>query len=1471
MRKHLFLLLLLCFSTQIWAQKFKKFSSDREVYVTQLRELLKKADVDKEKEFEPLFLEFTGTWTSAGISDEEAAEIVKISNNFLKKRITRYKDWKKFLKIITHMENNEEEKYLLLWLGSLEKYSKKNPARRTTDYLETTYLTFYDYILFNDGKVQWKIGSGDYTFIFDDGPKFQFDGIDLWGYYKNDSTRIEGTIGVYDPITRTFKGNGGYIYFVRAGLSEDSAFAELRDYEINVTKTSFKADSVTLTTLVFLKEPLLGSFEEKLTSSGGRGNGIATFPRFQSYREDIAIKDIVPGADFEGGFSVIGSNFYGGGSDSSKATIKFNYEGKEIISSESDRFLLRLDKIVSENVSVKIALKEDSIYHPKITLRYLPESKQISIIRSDEGLGRTPFSDSYHNMDMSFGTINWTLGDPKMTIGNINLGTEASAVFESQNYFRGKRFDQLRGLDNQNVLYKVKAMAEAYDRTTFTDAEVGRFLRMDKKNAHIFMMKLSVYGLVRYDLDNRTGTFKDKVFEYIDNYEEKRDYDVIQFVSSISGSNATLSLLDYSMEIEGINTIALSDSQKVRLFPKNKKITVYENLNFDFDGKIVAGRFSYWGNVFKFNYDQFRINMNNIDSMRFKVESFEQNNLGRRELVDVQTVLQGLTGELLIDDPNNKSGQKQYTEYPIFRSAKDSYIYYDKKSIFDGVYDRSKFYVTLEPFEIDSLDNISTQGLVFDGTFTSAGIFPELNETIRVQDDYSLGFKTETPPSGLSAYGGKGTFTNELNLSNRGLRGDGRIDYLNSYATSDEFFFFPDSTNGMAHEYEITAQTAATEYPHAVGKDVKLHWEPYKDVLYTTSKEVPFAMYDDIGMVTKGTLAHGPNDLRGRGTLEFLDAETKSKDYLFKNRKFSSEALAFKVRANPEAEWGFSMSDAQGEVDFDKERGNFLLNNPANYFSFPANEYICYMDKAKWIIPEKSIDIRKVGNEASSKMVSVASEQDSLQFVAGHSKFYLENSLLESFKVPNIDVADASIFPDTGYVAIGKKAKMRTLTNAAITANRTSKFHNFYGAVVDIYSRNKYYGNADYEFNDQDGTIWPIHFEVVKADTGVTVGTASIKERESFYMSPYFAYYGKVYLLGNRKALDFRGYTHIESDCPTVSTDWFGFRSIVDPNNIVIDLPDIESDDKTKILVNGVLMDADTVSGYAAFLSQSTSAYDKEMFFTTGKLFYDEAIGSYVIMTPSKFDDPNAKGNYLAFNNLDCLMHGEGSMSIGDDKGQMEVSSWGNIDYDLTTDDMVLDLVMGMNFHFNSDIQKAIAESINGATDLEGSDLSRKAFEVSVDELLKEKTKTKFLDAIKNYGAPEKLPDEYQHTLLFSDLNLKWIPEAISFHSEGKIGIGGLGKYPVNKKVKAKMEIMRKRRGDEIYLYIEVDNNTFFYFEYKRNKMTFYTSDEEIMTKLKELDIKERRLEVKGKPPFMYTIGTKGKMNRFLSRFEDFE
>src|SRR5690606_34017863 len=107
----------------------------------------------------------------------------------------------------------------------------------------------------------------------------------------------------------------------------------------------------------------------------------------------------------------------------------------------------------------------------------------------------------------------------------------------------------------------------------------------------------------------------------------------------------------------------------------------------------------------------------------------------------VNSVLQDITGTLFIDNPNNKSGRRDFPEYPIFKATKSSKEFYDYPFIYNSVYDRDRFYFQTDTFIIDSPDNFAREGLRFRGTFVSAHIFPDFREELTVQEDFSLGFK----------------------------------------------------------------------------------------------------------------------------------------------------------------------------------------------------------------------------------------------------------------------------------------------------------------------------------------------------------------------------------------------------------------------------------------------------------------------------------------------------------------------------------------------------------------------------------------------------------------------------------------------------------------------------------------------------------------------------------------------------------
>src|SRR5690606_33881396 len=136
-------------------------------------------------------------------------------------------------------------------------------------------------------------------------------------------------------------------------------------------------------------------------------------------------------------------------------------------------------------------------------------------------------------------------------------------------------------------------------------------------------------------------------------------------------------------------------------------------------------KFGIYGKNFTFYYDDFKLDLPDVDSVKLVVSSFTKNEAGFNERKYVKTVIEDLNAELFIDHPNNKSGLKPYSSYPTLLSKKESFVYYERSSIETGVYKRDNVFFKLDSFKLDSLDNFKTEQLSLKGTFTS-GIFPDI-------------------------------------------------------------------------------------------------------------------------------------------------------------------------------------------------------------------------------------------------------------------------------------------------------------------------------------------------------------------------------------------------------------------------------------------------------------------------------------------------------------------------------------------------------------------------------------------------------------------------------------------------------------------------------------------------------------------------------------------------------------------------
>ena len=141
-------------------------------------------------------------------------------------------------------------------------------------------------------------------------------------------------------------------------------------------------------------------------------------------------------------------------------------------------------------------------------------------------------------------------------------------------------------------------------------------------------------------------------------------------------------------------------------------------------------------------------------------------------------------------------------------SSGNSYVYYDSPKIQNGVYDRESFYYKLDSFQVKNLFSFKTDSVRFSGVLVSAGIFEPIHEPLVIMKDYSLGFKIQTPSTGLAAYGGKGQYYNSIDLSCNGLLGTGYLDYVASRSHSKMFTFHPDSAFCITDKFNCFSKGA---------------------------------------------------------------------------------------------------------------------------------------------------------------------------------------------------------------------------------------------------------------------------------------------------------------------------------------------------------------------------------------------------------------------------------------------------------------------------------------------------------------------------------------------------------------------------------------------------------------------------------------------------------------------------------------
>lgn len=1509
------------------------FSTEPAKFLDQVISYLGDEDKKTAKEFKE---KFEPVWLNE-YTDGQKSQVYKIANAMLAKAYRPFPEfYDLFESLYGFKATKQPESSFQAWISMIDKGIAAKERKQLPELLKMSAGLFSTGIFMETNAIKWKARSKNYKFEYDKQPRIVFESLDLICYAKGDSSIIKNTSGTYMPVGNLWEGKGGTVDWSRPKLDPKETYAEVKSYRITMKTAGYDMDSVLFHTPYF-KKPLAGVLIEKI-GSVSKGAGIK-YPQFNSYSKRLFIKDYYPGVDYEGGFSVQGKEIVGSGTTEQPGKIIFYRNGKPFLKVASTNLTLRPEDVTTDKAFIAFYLDKDSLYHPGINFKYIKSTNTITMVREGQGIVMSPFYDTYHNLELSPDAVKWKTDEPIIEFQPYEKSSNTTASFASVNYFIPPLYDRLQGIGNRNPIYPISEIALRKDTAVLRVEDVASFMNNTVEEAEPILYEMSTMGLLVYDKESGMVTVKPKLKDFAEARAKKKDYDPLIFESDIKGinaherikelknekaaiaaemkrlkeagsdfskqqkdtiaigkdiykltqsiknkksSNAVLDLSNLDLNIYGLRGITLSDSQYVKAYPATGEVVVKQNRSFVFSGAVVVGSTEFFGNNLSYEYAENKINLPQADSMRLRVFPFGAKRGASQ--IRVTSVIRNVRGSILLDLKDNKSGNKKGNQaYPILDCVKESYVYYNKKSTYGGVYDSSKFFFKIAPFKMDSLDNFKASGVNLAGDFYSAGILPPMKESLKVQKDYSLGFIRKAPPEGFSMYGDKAKFNNEIRLSDKGLQADGELNYLTSFAESKDFVLFPDSVTGLASRYENKEQMikGGLDVPKIDGKDVHVCFVPKQKVFHATTVETSMKSYREQADY-RGTFSLRPEGMTARGRFIFGTAEMKAKTMKCKSRIIDSDTASFKLKSMEEKNVvAFKTENVNAHIDFDKRLGEFKSNGGESFVEFPENKYICYMDKFKWFMDNEDIQLEsdkrnKNAGDISidtdldlsgSNFYSVHPDQDSLNFMAPKARFDIKKKVITCEKVDYLTIADARIMPDSNKVTIRKNAAMDELKNAKIVANYITKYHSIFNATVKVQARRKYQASGDYTYVDENKFEQKIHFANISPDsTFQTFAKGEVSEKEKFALSPNFEYKGKVILKAADIGLNFDGYTRIAHQCKDLNRNWFYFKGVIDPQNIQIPISGNLLSDNNKALGSGIYVNLDTldVIPYAAFLSEKQNAKNPELFAANGFLVFDKASQEYRIGSQDKLKELSLPGNYISLKKDKCDIYGDGKMTFLNEPNLFRISTIGSLDFKAKQTEIKASMMF--DFPFNDNLLEKFAEKVNDYPDPVAVEIDKTPYIKALREILGLEKADKVQQDINLYGEIKKWPPELAKAIFITDITLKYNPIDQKYVSTGKIGLGHLFKKEVFKYISGRIEIKKTKKQDLVTIYLEMDESNFFYFKYdsKTNVADVYFSDESLNATIQEAkDDKKKFKGEKGEKDFEYRVGSKGNVTTF--------
>jgi hypothetical protein len=165
-------------------------------------------------------------------------------------------------------------------------------------------------------------------------------------------------------------------------------------------------------------------------------------------------------------------------------------------------------------------------------MNYFDDKRQVVMFRPESGISQSPFFNGFHEIDMDCGALYWQIDSDTVNFeSEPGINRTSKNEFISNNYFSEYDFYRIQGIDEKNPLYIIRDFSRTYGTDEVTPGALAQFMKMPVEQVKAMLLKLSIQGLLYYDLVNDKAIIQDRLNEFIEAKSGKRDYDVIRINS----------------------------------------------------------------------------------------------------------------------------------------------------------------------------------------------------------------------------------------------------------------------------------------------------------------------------------------------------------------------------------------------------------------------------------------------------------------------------------------------------------------------------------------------------------------------------------------------------------------------------------------------------------------------------------------------------------------------------------------------------------------------------------------------------------------------------------------------------------------------------------------------------------------------------------------------------------------------------